>query len=518
VETLVKRAGEAAEIAVEAGFDGLEIHAMHEGYLLDQFTIALFNRRTDKYGGNLRGRLTFPIEIVQEIKKRVSREFPVLLRFSIKNYIKDWRQGGLPGEEFTEKGRDVEEALAAARILEEAGYDGFDADAGSYDAWFWAHPPLYQEHGCYLPLSRRLKEAVKVPVIVAGRMEVPGLAEEALATGKADMIAIGRGLLTDHEWANKAMAGQVNRIRPCIGCHDGCLGRGFLGRPLSCAVNPACGREKEYGIERAGTARKVMVAGGGVAGMEAARVAALRGHRVALYEQSNQLGGHVIAAAVPEFKKDDASLLEWYKTELRELEVEINLNHAVNPDLVREKNPDAVVIATGSTPVIPDIPGIDKDKVSTATDILLGKKQAGNNVVILGGGLVGCETALWLARQGRKVTIIEVLDDLMRAGIPIPYMNRIMLMEMLRLQGVEWRTGTSLLEVTDRGVILIDRSFHRSSLPAESVILAAGFKPEQGLYRALLGQVPELYLIGDSREPRNIMGAIWDAYEVARNI
>ncbi|WP_433542541.1 FAD-dependent oxidoreductase [Neomoorella humiferrea] len=518
VETLVRRAGEAAEIAVEAGFDGVEIHAMHEGYLLDQFTIALFNRRTDKYGGDLRGRLTFPIEIVQEIKKRVGKEFPVLLRFSIKNFIKDWRQGGLPGEVFTEKGRDVEEALEAARILEAAGYDGFDADAGSYDAWYWAHPPLYQEHGCYLPLTQKLKEAVKVPVIVAGRMEVPELAEQALVEGKADMIAIGRGLLTDAEWASKVMTGRVDRIRPCIGCHDGCLGRGFLGRPLSCAVNPACGREKKYGIERASSARKVMIIGGGVAGMEAARVAALRGHQVTLYEKSDQLGGHVIAAAVPEFKKDDARLLEWYKTELRELQVEINLNREVTPELVLEKNPDAVVVATGSKPAMPDVPGIDKEKVGTATDILLGKKQAGDKVVIIGGGLAGCETALWLARQGKQVTIIEILDDLMRAGIPVPYMNRIMLIEMLRYQGVEWRTGTGLLEVTDAGVVLIDRSFHRTTLPADTVVVAAGFTPEQGLYRALMGKMPGLYLIGDSREPRNIMGAIWDAYEVARSI
>ncbi|WP_406676881.1 FAD-dependent oxidoreductase [Neomoorella carbonis] len=518
VETLVKRAGEAAEIAVEAGFDGVEIHAMHEGYLLDQFTIALFNRRTDKYGGDLRGRLTFPIEIVQEIKRRVGKEFPVLLRFSIKSFIKDWRQGGLPGEVFAEKGRDVEEALAAARILEEAGYDAFNADAGSYDAWYWAHPPVYHEHGCYLPLTQKLKEVVQVPVLVAGRMDEPDLAERALAEGKADMIAIGRGLLTDAQWASKVMTGRVNRIRPCIGCHDGCLGRGFLGRPLSCTVNPSCGREKEYGIERVSSARKVMVIGGGVAGMEAARVAALRGHQVALYEKSHQLGGHVLAAAVPEFKKDDARLLEWYKTELQELQVEINLNREVTPELVLEKKPDAVVVATGSKPAIPDVPGIDKDRVCTATDLLLGKRQAGNEVVIIGGGLVGCETALWLARQGKRVTIVELLDDLMRAGIPVPYMNRIMLVEMLRREGVEWRTGTTILEVTEAGAMLIDRFFHRTTLPADTVAVAVGFTPEQGLYRALVGKITELYLIGDSRKPRNIMSAIWDAYEVARNI
>ncbi|AOQ25019.1 Cinnamate reductase [Moorella thermoacetica] len=518
VETLVQRASEAAEIAVEAGFDGVEIHAMHEGYLLDQFTIALFNRRGDKYGGALEDRLTFPIEIVRAIKDRVGKDFPVVLRFSIKNYIKDWRQGGLPGENFQEKGRDVEEALAAAKILEGAGYDGFDADAGSYDAWYWAHPPVYQKHGCYLPLTQRLKEVVKVPVIVAGRLEIPELAEEALVKGQADMIAIGRGLLTDPYWVNKVMTGRSKNIRPCIGCHDGCLGRGFLGRPLSCTVNPACGREEEYAIDRAPEAKQVMVIGGGVAGMEAARVAALRGHRVSLYEKSDRLGGHVVEAAVPDFKADDGRLLEWYKTELGELQVEIHLNQEVTPDFVQQQNPDAVIVATGSTPAIPDIAGINKDKVTTVSDLLLGKKQAGGRVVIIGGGLAGCETALWLAQQGKDVTIIEILDDLMRAGIPVPYMNRMMLLDLLKMNGVKWLTETSVLEVTDDGVTLISKTYQRSTLPADTVILAVGFAADQRLYNALRDKIPNLYLIGDSREPRNILAAIWEGYEVGRGI
>jgi 2-enoate reductase len=251
VESLVKKAGESAEIAAASGFDGVEIHAVHEGYLLDQFTIELFNRRKDKYGGNLEGRLNFPIEIVKEIKKRVGRSFPVSLRYSIKSYIKDWNQGGLPDEKFEERGRDIEEGLKVAKILEKAGYDAFDADGGSYDAWYWAHPPVYQKHGCYLPLTEKLKEVVSVPVLVAGRLDIPDLAKKVLNDGKAaDMIVIGRGLLADPYWPKKVLRGETKRIRPCIGCQDGCLGRIFIGRPLSCAVNPACGREDEYGIKK----------------------------------------------------------------------------------------------------------------------------------------------------------------------------------------------------------------------------------------------------------------------------
>lgn len=310
VERLVLDFGRAAEMAVESGFDGVEIHAVHEGYLVDQFTIALFNRRTDKYGGDLRGRLTFPIEIVREIKKRAGKDFPVSLRFSIKSYVKDWNKGGLPDEDFVERGRDTQEGLEAAKMLEAAGYDSFNADAGTYDAWYWPHPPRYQEHGLYLPLTEQLKKVVKVPVIVAGRLEIPELAEKALDNNQADIIALGRGLLADPYWPKKVRAGKIQNIRPCLGCHDGCMGRINLGRPLSCAVNPACGRERQYTIQPARETKKVMVIGGGVAGMEVARIATMRGHQVILYEKNRELGGHVIEASVPDFKKDDARLLD----------------------------------------------------------------------------------------------------------------------------------------------------------------------------------------------------------------
>lgn len=518
VEHIVKCFGEAAEICAMAGIDGVEVHAVHEGYLLDQFTIALFNRRTDKYGGDLKWRLTFPIEIVQEIKRKVGKDFPVGLRFSIKSYIKGWNQGGLPDEDFVEKGRDVEEGLEAAKILEAAGYDEFNADAGSYDAWYWAHPPIYQEHGCYLPLAEKLKKVVKVPVIVAGRMEIPELAERAIEEGRADMVALGRGLLAEPYWVKKIEKDEPEHIRPCLGCHDGCLGRQFLGRPLSCAVNPAVGREREYRLEPTNEPKKVVVVGGGVSGLEAARVAALRGHKVTQYEKSNVLGGHLVEGSVPDFKKDLERLLNWYTVELDTLKVDVKLGTEVTPELVESEKSDVTIIATGSKHIIPDVPGINKDKVATATDVLLGKNKPGEKVAVVGGGLIGCETALWLTKQGKKVTIVEMLEDLMISGLPVPHANRIMLLDLLKLNKVEILTNYTLFKVTDNGVVVIGKDFKEKILKTDTLILSIGLKPDKELYNVLVGKVANLYLIGDGREPRNIMYSIWDAYEVARAI
>lgn len=518
VETMVKRFGEAAVIAKESGFDGIEIHAVHEGYLLDQFTLSIFNRRTDKYGGDLKGRLTLPSEIVREIKNTVGEKFPVILRYSVKSYIKDWRQGGLPGEEFKELGRDVEEGMEAAKILEQAGYDAFDADCGTYDAWYWAHPPMYFDYGCYLPYSEKLKKEVKVPVLSAGRLDLPGIGEKALQDGKLDMVVIGRGLIADPYLPNKLMNGEEDRIRPCLACHDGCMGRMFIAKPLSCAVNPAAGREGTYGITPACVKKNVLVVGGGVAGMEAARVAALRGHQVSLYEKRDQLGGHVIEGSVHDFKLADRNLLKWYETELGKAGVQVSLNSELTERDILERKPDAVVVASGSTAVKLKVPGIEKSKVCFAEDLLSGKKQAEDPVVVIGGGLVGCETALWLAKQGREVKIVEALPEILKAGRPIPHMNRIMLIDLLKFHNVESITNHSLLEVTDEGVTVIGKDFERTALKAGTVVIAVGYKPDRTLCHSLKGKVAELYNIGDSREAANIMNAIWDGYEVGRSI
>ena len=517
VEQLVKAFGRAAEVLADAGIDGIELHA-HEGYLFDQFATALWNRRKDKYGGSMEGRLQLAFEVLREIKGRAGQNFPVQYRFGLKHYVKALNSGALPGEPFIEAGRDIEEGLQMAQKLEAAGFDSLHVDAGCYDSWYWPHPPVYQQPGFMVNMAAAVKKAVKIPVIGVGKLGLPELAEKVIAEGKADMVAIGKALLTDPFWVKKVEEGNVEHIRPCIGCHDGCMGRLMKGRPLSCAVNPATGRERFYRLERAERPRKVLVIGGGPAGLEAARVASLRGHQVVLYEKANSLGGHLLEASVPDFKKDLARLLDWYKKELEDLNLEIKTGFEVNAAGVKKENPEVTILAAGSIPIVPDIPGMEKEIVSTAIDLLLGKKKAGEKVLVLGGGLIGCETALWLARQGKKVTIVELLHDLLIAGIPVQHMNRLMLLDMLKFYKVNVFTDTSLAEVTEEGAIVMDRDFGRRNLPADTVVIAAGLKPEQELYRALQGQTPNLFLIGDSRKAQNIMNSVWDAYEVARMI
>ncbi|CAA7600263.1 flavin oxidoreductase / NADH oxidase family [Acididesulfobacillus acetoxydans] len=517
VEKMVKKVGEAAHISVGAGFDGMEIHAVHEGYLLDQFTLALFNRRTDKYGGDLRGRLTFPIEIVREIKREAGKNFPVSLRFSIKSYIKDWRQGGLAEENFPEKGRDLPEGLEAANILEAAGYDAFNADAGSYDAWYWAHPPLYQKHGCYLPLAAKLKQVVSVPVIVAGRLDDPELARQALAEGKLDIVGIGRGLLTDPDWPKKVRDGQVARIRPCIGCHNGCMGRMFEVKPECCTVNPAVGREKEYALLPARQKKKIMIIGGGIAGMEAARVCTIREHRVTLYEKSGRLGGHVNEASTPDFKEDDRKLLAWYKNELKVLKTPVKMETEVDLKLIEEEKPDVIIVATGSQPGKPDFPGADSPNVAYAAEVLEGIKKVGEHAVVVGGGLAGCETALFLAQKGNKVTLVETLPELMAGGRTVPHMNKTMLIDLLAYYRVEVILNAYLAEYRNK-IAVVAQDMQKTRVQADTLVLAVGYKPDDLLYKKLNGKFAELYLIGDAREAANMMNAIWDAYDVAKEI
>jgi 2-enoate reductase len=369
-----------------------------------------------------------------------------------------------------------------------------------------------------IDMAAEVKKVVKVPVIAVGKLDVPELAARVIAESKADLVAIGRGLLSDPFWVKKIEEGRQKHIRPCVSCHEGCMGRLVAGKPVSCAINPASGRERAYTLKPTYKSKNVMVIGGGVAGMEAGRVAALRGRKVVIYEKSDKLGGHVTEASIMPFKADELKLLTWYKTELEDLKVEIHLEAEVTSEFVHEKNPDAVIVATGSKPIFLNVPGARKQIVITACDLLAGKGQAGEKAVVIGGGQVGCEIALWLAQQGKEVTIVEKLDDLLVAGPPIPWMNRKMLLDLLKLHKVNVMTNVSLFEVIDEGVVVINKYFYRDTLPADTVIVAVGLEPEQEVYRLLKDHFANLYLIGDARKAWNIMNAIWDAYEVARAV
>lgn len=517
VEFVIRKFGEAAAIAKRAGFDGVEIHAVHEGYLLDQFTTAFTNHRTDKFGGDLRGRMTLPIAIVREIKGTVGEDFPVVLRFSIKSCIKAPNSGGLEGEDYEEFGRDADEGYTIAPWLEEAGYDAFDADEGSYDAWYFAHPPVYQRHGLYLDHTERLKEVVSVPVIVAGKNDIPDLAEGALKGHKADMIALGRALLSDPDWPNKVLAGQEDQIRPCIGCHVGCMGRGFEGKHLSCAVNPACGRERLYRVERITEPRKALVVGGGVAGMEAARVLSLRGFEVSLYEAGDRLGGNILPGSVPDFKADDRRLIAYYERQMGLRGIDVHMGTRLTAKQVESMGADVTILATGSTIRTLDVPCSSPERMVDAVSVLEGR-QVGERVVVIGGGLVGCETALWLAQQGKEVTVVEMLPALLSAGRPVPFMNKDMLLTMMRRHKVGEVTNTSLLEVTEEGAVLMDNHFRRSTIPCDTVVTCTGFEANDKLFKELSGKVENLHNVGDSQVAADVMTAIWQANEVALNL
>ncbi len=515
VETYVKKCAASAFIAQQAGFDGVEIHAVHEGYLLDQFAMALFNQRTDRYGGNLEGRLRFAVEIVQAIKSVCGAGFPVSVRFSLKSFIKGLRQGALPGEDFEELGRDIEEGLAAARILADAGYDALNVDAGTYDSWYWNHPPMYFEDGMYLPFAQQLKAAVEIPIITAGRMDDPDLAEAAIRDGKTDLIGLGRPLLADAHLPEKVRKGLKAKIRPCLSCQEGCIARVSKPCPLSCAVNPACGREVDYAVTPATVRKKVAIAGGGVAGMEAARVCGLRGHTVDLYEKSDHLGGNLVPGGVPDFKIHDRKLIAWYEQELADLEVRVHLNQAADRQTLAQA--DTVIVATGSQPLALQLPGMEADHVRTAAAVLLDESLAGDNVVIIGGGLVGCETALWLAQKGRQVTVVELLPEILGGPHGICFANYDMLTDLLDYHRVRIMTSTSIKAVTPGGVSVASPAGD-GVLPADTVIVAVGYRPEKTLFAELVDDPRDIHLLGDARDVQNIMHAVWEAYELGRNI
>lgn len=515
IRSIVKSFGDGAYNAKRGGFDGVEIHAVHEGYLLDQFAISMFNQRTDEYGGSLENRLRFAKEIVEEIKSRCGEDFPVALRFSVKSMIKDWREGALPGEEFTEMGRDIEEGLQAAKLLVEYGYDALDTDVGTYDAWWWNHPPMYQKKGLFRPYCKMVKEVVNVPVLCAGRMDDPDMALEALEKGECDIISLGRPLLADPDYVNKLRAGRVKEIRPCISCQEGCMGRIQEYSMINCAVNPQAARERDMAYAPVLTSRKVLVVGGGVAGCEAARVLAVRGHRPEVYEKGGCLGGNLIPGGAPEFKEDDLALAAWYADALERLHVPVHLNHEVTKDEVLAGDWDAVIVATGSSPKTFSLG--DDDHVYTASQVLLKEKDCGESTVIVGGGLVGCETALWLARHGRKVTIVEALDKILAVNGPLCHANKDMLERLVPFNGVEVVTGAKVKSYQD-GVLTAETDEGEKKISCNSVILAVGYREEDSLYRQLEFDVPEIYLLGDARKVSNIMYAIWDAFEVANHI
>lgn len=515
IHKIIESFGKGAFNAKRAGFDGVEIHAVHEGYLIDQFAIAFFNHRTDEYGGSLENRLRFAKEIREEIAKTCGWDFPVAVRFSPKSMLKDWRKGALPNEEFEEKGRDLEEGLQTAKLLEAYGYDALDVDVGCYDAWWWNHPPMYMEKGPYRKYAKLVKETVKVPVFMAGRMDTPEMAESCVKDGTCDVISLGRPLLADPDYVKKLRANHVCEIRPCISCQEGCMGRIQTYSMINCAVNPQAARERVTAYEPVARKKRVLIAGGGVAGCEAARVLAERGHEPVLYEASERLGGNLLPGGAPAFKEDDQQLVKWYENELERLRVPVYLNTKVTKEMVLESDCDAVIVATGSRPKMFSLG--DDEKVYCAEQVLMNQKDPGDKVVVVGGGLVGCEMALDLAQKGKKVTILEALPKIMAVNGPICSANKEMLEELLPFHGVDIICNAKVTGFQD-GAVSYEADGKAEKLDADSVILSVGYRSADELYHELEFDVADLYLLGDAGKVSNIMYAIWDAFEVANHI
>lgn len=514
VETLVRAFGDAAAFFQRCGTDGVEVHAVHEGYLLDQFTMECFNHRTDQYGGSFENRYRFAVEIVQAIKARCGARFPVSLRYTAKHYMKGLLEGAVEGEEFVEMGRDLPEAVEAAKYLEAAGYDALNVDLGCYDAHFWNHPSVYQRDALYLDAAARIKEAVSVPVIVAGRMDDPDVGARAVREGKCDMVGLARPALADPDIPNKVALGQYARIRPCISCNYGCCNKVHLdaGRQ-GCAVNAQCARELETVLTPALEKKLVVVAGGGPGGCECARVLALRGHRVILLESSDRLGGALRSACMPSFKGHDRLLIRYFEKELERLGVDVRLGAAASVETVRALHPDVVVTATGAKPFVPPIPGAEKGM--TAVQALLDVQKVGQRAVIVGAGQVGVELGLWLLELGRQVTIVEAAPDFMPQAL---YSDREHAQALLSYRGGRVELGVQVLEIGEHDVRVQCANGAEECLPADSVILATGFRSDGRVYQDMRAAFPQVYNIGDSVKSRNIYYAVHEAYELASHL
>jgi len=496
IKELVDKFAKAAQRARTAGFDAVDIHAQGL-YLIAQFLSPASNNRQDEYGGELRNRATFLLEIIRAIKESAGQDFPVIVRLT---FMEFGVQGG-----FT-----FEECIQVARMAEEAGADavrGFVMGWGIPDFSLMEEPPNSQAF-----FTDEIKKSVGIPVIAGSRI-TPEIGEMMLQENRADFIAIGRGLITDPEWANKAASGRTDEIVPCISCIR-CINSVLSEASMQCTVNPAVGKEREHEIKPAAEVKKIMVIGGGPAGMEAARVAALRGHNVALYETQPELGGQLLLATVPPHKNNLAPLVGYLSTQLKRRGVKVNLSIEATPGLIKKARPDAVILATGTTPVVPQIPGIGRSNVFTAEQVLKGQ-QVGEKVVVIGGELVGCETADFLAEKGKKVTITRrgpKMATRLEQGV------REIILKRLAAHGVTMLTGVKYEEVTDRGLTITTKEGERQIIEADAIVLAAGAKPNRRLSQALEGKVPEVYDIGDCTEPRGIAQAIADGYRIGRRI
>ena len=511
IESVVK----ASKIAKDSGFSGVEVHSIHWGYLLDQFALSMMNHRTDEYGGSLENRLRAAKEILEGIKQECGSDFPVSMRLGLKTFVKGFEQASLTGEE--EIGRTLEEGIEIAKLLESYGYDCLNVDTGIYDSFYYACPPMYMPKGYLVELAAKAKEAVNIPILAGGRMNEADIAEKAIRDGKIDAVVLGRAALADPEYPNKVLTGHTEKIRPCIACNQGCITRLQQGKQPTCAVNPAAMREVRYALRPCVQPKKVVVVGGGVAGMEAARTAAMRGHKVFLYEKNGSLGGNLIPGGSHSFKKEVRELNAWYQNELKALPVEIHTGETVTSEQLRNMDADVIILATGSVPVMPNIPGMDDKKVLGCMEAFAHPEKVGQKVMVIGGGLVGCEMALDYAQDGKEVMVVEALPKILSAGILSPIPNGQMIPDLFEHHHVTVLEKHRLSAV-ENGKVILESDGQKKVLDADTVVIAVGFRPAPSMAQELQGCGAVVYEIGDGQKVSTILHAVWDGYEVGNNI
>ena len=519
IREMIDSFAKSAKLLKDAGVDGVEIHAVHEGYLLDQFTLKYVNHRCDEYGGSFENRYRFAVEIVQAIKEVCGDEFPVSLRYSVLSKTKDFRSGALPGEAYDEVGRDMEESERAAKYLQDAGYDMLNCDNGTYDAWYWAHPPIYMPENCNLEDVEHIRKFVDIPVVCAGRLD-PFVAAEAVAQNKIDGAGFARQFLADQAWVTKLMDDRPEDIRPCILCHNGCFNMcHYKGVPndqelsdslhLSrCAVNAETMQWNKHYIKPTDSPKTIHIIGGGIGGMEAARVLKLRGHKPVIHEKSDVLGGTFIPASAESYKGKLRDLLEWYRRQMKVMDVEVHLNDEVASVDTFAGNP--VIVATGSKPVVlSGVPG--NERMIEACDYLNGE-PVGDTVAVIGGGLTGCEIAYELALQGKKPLIVEMKNDLI-AQTGVCLANSSYLREWFALHKVPVYLETTLTEVREDSIVCRAKDGSTFEVPSDSAISSVGYIPNP-----LCEKQRNVHLVGDCNEVGNLRTVIWGAYEAAMAI
>ena len=522
IHEMVYAFGQTAKMLREAGVDGVEIHAVHEGYLLDQFTIENWNNRTDQYGGSFENRFRFPVEIVQSIKRQAGADFPVSLRYSVVSKTKAWGHGAMPGEEFEEFGRDMAESERAVKYLQDAGYDMLNADNGTYDAWYWAHPPQYMPDNCNLDDVEHIRQFVTIPVACAGRME-PLKAAEEIAAGRLDAMAIARQNLCDPDWIQKILHGEEDKIRPCIRCHNGCFNfakyKGtaniqalpdslHLGR---CALHPPTMQHTRYKIVPTKRPKKVAIIGAGIGGLETALVLKKRGHNPVVFEKSDKIGGLFLTASAMSFKENDKKLLKWYEREVAEQGIDIRLNTEVS-DLGTLRGFDEIVVATGSVPrTMPAVKGFEK--CLTFRQLLREKVPVGDKVVFFGGGQSSCEAAYEMILQGKHPVIVEYAKDLVPAQ-NVCLSNASFLRDMMTYKKVPVFLESTITEIGEKTVTIKSKDGKTvTEVEYDNIVNGIGFVPTP-----VGGKGPHIHRVGDCVAIGNLRTAIWRAWDVAMKL